>query len=251
MIERGGLWLFSLVALVLSVAVFEFCRLMERGQFRPALPFALTTLWVLLLDAQFPHWGLLVPGMSLVLMASLAWQMGHRQGAPVADWALSIAGPLYVGWCGGHVIRLRGLPEGQWWLLTALPAIWLADSGAYLVGKAWGRHKLAPTLSPNKTWEGYFGGLLVSALSTIGLVGLWRTWAGPAGPSWMDGLGIGFLVGALAPLGDLAVSMIKREAGVKDTGVLFPGHGGALDRVDSTLWAAVIGYYFAVWIHGL
>ncbi len=146
---------------------------------------------------------------------------------------------------------MRDLPQGQWWVLTALPAVWLADSGAYLIGRAWGRHKMAPSISPGKTWEGYVGGVILGAPLTAGLAALWGQWAGPGGPTVLEGLILGLIVAAVSPLGDLAVSMVKREMGVKDTGGLFPGHGGALDRVDSTLWAAVIGYYFAVWIHRL
>ena len=248
-IGLGGLWFFTLVAAILTVAVLEFCSLMTRDRFHPAPAFAVAFLWVLLLDAQFPRWGILLPGVSLVLMASLSWQMAHREGSPVTDWALSMAGPLYVGWLGSHILRLRNLPEGLWWVMTALPAIWLADSGAYSIGRAWGRHKLAPSISPGKTWEGYVGGIVVSGLATTGLAALWSLRAGPAGPAPTDGLALGLLVSAVAPLGDLVISMVKRQAGVKDTGTLFPGHGGALDRIDSLLWAATIGYYFALWLH--
>lgn len=250
LIGLGGLWFFALVAVILTLAVAEFCRLMERNQFRPFLAFALVLLWVLLLDAQFSQGRLLGPGVSLVLMGSLARQLAHREGNPVADWAVTVAGPLYVGWCGAHIIRLRGLPEGAWWVLTALPAIWLADSGAYFLGRRFGQRRLAPALSPGKTWEGYLGGVLVGTLATAGLAAFWSRWAGPAGPTVADGLALGLLVAAVAPLGDLVVSMMKRQAGVKDTGGLFPGHGGALDRVDSALWAAVIGYYFVLWVRG-
>lgn len=255
LVGLGGLWLFAIVAALLTVAVLEFCALMRQDRFHPAPAFAVALLWLVLLDVQFPHWTflgqrLLEPGLALVLLASLTWQLGHRRGAPTADWALAMAGPLYVGWCGAHVLRLRGLPEGAWWVLTALPAVWLADSGAYLIGRAWGRHKLAPTLSPGKTWEGYIGGVATGATLTAGLAALWGLRAGPLGPSPLAGLGLGLLVSAIAPLGDLAVSMMKRQVGAKDTGALFPGHGGALDRVDSSLWAAVIGYYFVLWLHG-
>ena len=254
LVGLGGLWFFALVAAILTVAVIEFCHLMRRNDFRPAPTFAVALLWVFLLDAQLSQvdvrWRLLGPGMSLVIMGSLTWQMAHRQGNPVVDWALSMAGPLYVGWLGAHLIRLRAVPEGAFWILTALPAIWLADSAAYSIGRAWGRHKLAPTLSPGKTWEGYVGGIIVGAPATAGLAALWGVWAGPAGPTPLDGLLLGLVVSVLAPLGDLVVSMMKRQVGVKDTGSLFPGHGGALDRVDSVLWAAVIGYYFVLWLYG-
>ncbi len=249
-IGLGGVWLLGFVVVILTLAVVEFCRLVERGGFQPATGFAVLLLWFLLLDAQWPAFKLLGPGLSLVLMASLAWQLAHRDGSPVADWALTIAGGLYVGWCGAHLIRLRALPDGLWWMMTALPAIWLADSGAYSIGRAWGRHKLAPTLSPGKTWEGYLGGIVTGTLGSGGLMTLWGLRGWPSRPDLVEGLWLGLLVATLAPLGDLVVSMIKRQAGAKDSGKLFPGHGGALDRVDSVLWACVIGYYFALWLHG-
>ncbi|MCS7178389.1 MAG: phosphatidate cytidylyltransferase [Anaerolineae bacterium] len=249
LIRAGGIPFFALVLAVLTVAVVEFCRLMEKDQFRPALPWALLLLWVLLLDAQFPGWGLFGPGLSLVLLGSLAWQLVRRQEKPVANWSLTLTGALYIGWCGWHILRLRNLPDGFWWMMTVLPAVWLADSGAYFVGRMWGRHKMAPMLSPGKTWEGYIGGIVIGTLLTAGLAALWNLAAGPHGPRAIDGAGVGLLVGTLSPGGDLAVSMIKRQVGAKDSGTLFPGHGGALDRVDSLLWAAVLGYYFIWWTH--
>ncbi|MCS7283060.1 MAG: phosphatidate cytidylyltransferase [Anaerolineae bacterium] len=249
LIRIGGLAFFALVALILTAAVVEFCRLMEKDHFHPAIPWAVFSLWVLLLDAQFPAWNLLGPGLSFALLGSIAWQMFHRREKPTADWALTVAGAFYLGWCGSHILRLRSLPEGLWWVLTVLPAVWFADSGAYLVGRKWGRHKMAPALSPGKTWEGYAGGVVLGTILTTGLAALWGLAAGPQGPTAIRGFGIGLIVALLSPLGDLAISMIKRQVGVKDSGTLFPGHGGALDRIDSLLWAAVLGYYFILWTH--
>ncbi|MGD1995725.1 MAG: CDP-archaeol synthase [Anaerolineae bacterium] len=251
LIERGELWYFLFVTVILTVAVVEFCWLMRRGGSRLSFIFATALLWVLLLDAQFPDWSLLGPGVSLVMMGSLTWRLAHREGNRLTDWALGMAGPLYVGWYGAHIIRLRNMPAGLWWTMTALPTIWCADGGAYLIGRAMGRHRLCAALSPGKTWEGWAGGAVIGALAGAGLAALWGLRAGPQGPSAVEGLVLGLIVGTVAPLGDLVISMIKREVGAKDTGFIFPGHGGALDRVDSVLWAGVIGYYFAVWIHGL
>jgi len=250
-IRQGGIWFFVLIVLVLTLAVVEFCRLTGRGRFRPAPAFAVALLWLLLLDTQFPQWRLLRVGVSLALLTSLAWQLAHQEGNPVVSWALGTAGALYIGWCGAHFILLRSLENGTWWVLTAIPSIWLADSGAYFIGRAWGRHKLAPHLSPGKTWEGYIGGIVVGTLTTTALAALWHLQAGPTGPTPTEGLTLGFLIGTLAPLGDLVVSMIKRQAGAKDSGAVFPGHGGALDRIDSPLWAAVISYYLILWLRGL
>jgi len=249
LIYLGRLPFLALVALLLTVAEIEFCHLVARDGFRPVLVFGVGLVWLFLLDAQFPALGLLRPGIALILLGSLAWQLFHRQGSPVVDWSLTVTGGLYLGLCGACLIGLRGLqPDGRWWTLVVVPAIMLADSGAYCVGRAWGRHKLAPTLSPGKTWEGYVAGVIIGGLLTALLASLCRIGAGAGtAVNEVHGLILGLLIATFAPLGDLAISMIKRQVGVKDTGSIIPGHGGALDRVDSVLWAAVIGYYYVLW----
>jgi len=251
-IYLGGLLFLALLVLLLTLAEIEFCSLMAHDGFRPALAFGLGMVWLFLLDAQFSTLRLLQPGLALILLSSLAWQLFHRRGSPVADWALTVTGGLYLGLCGACLIELRCLRDGLWWTLTIVPAIMLADTGAYFVGRAVGRHKLAPTLSPGKTWEGYVAGVITGGVMTALLASLWRVVPGAGTTvSGVHGLILGLLIAILAPLGDLAVSMIKRQVGVKDSGRIIPGHGGALDRVDSILWAAVIGYYyvqvFALW----
>ena len=133
-------------------------------------------------------------------------------------------------------------------MLLVLPAVWLADSGAYFIEKGIGRHHITPRLSPKKTWEGYLGGILVGTLGTALLAyGL----AFIAGPESMltpfRGALLGFILSALTILGDLGESMFKRQVGIKDSSNLIPGHGGVFDRIDSWLWAGVIGYYVILW----
>jgi len=246
LIYLGGLPFLALIGLLLSLAEVEFCRLMAQGSFQPTLAFGLGTVWLLLLDAQIPEPDLLRPGLALILLTSLVWQMRHRQGSPVTNWALTIVGGLYLGVCGASMIRLRCLGDGRWWMLTVLITVICADSAAYFVGRAWGRHKMAPSLSPGKTWEGYISGLVIGGLMPVLLVFLWRATAGVE-ISIVHSLVLGLLIGILSPLGDLAVSMIKRQVGAKDSGTIIPGHGGALDRLDSILWAGVISYYYISW----
>ena len=244
-IYQGGLLFLAVVGLLLTLAEAEFCHLTARGGFSPTLVFGIGMVWVFLIDVYNPELGLLRPGITLVVLASLAWQLFHRQGSPVADWSLTVTGGLYVGLCGACLIGIREVHDGVWWTMTAVPAIMIADSGAYFVGRTWGRHKLAPTLSPGKTWEGYIAGVIFGGLMTALLASLWRMGAGPESTiNGVHGLILGLLISILAPLGDLAVSMVKRNVGAKDSSNLIPGHGGALDRVDSILWAAVIGYYY-------
>jgi phosphatidate cytidylyltransferase len=243
----GGLPFLALVALSLSIAEVEFCRLMTKGGFHPTPIFGLGSVWLFLLDAQFPSYGLLRPGLALVLLVSLAWQLRRRQGSPVADWALTIAGGLYLGVCGASMIGLRSMDDRGWWLLLTLSAIMCADSGAYFAGRTWGRRKLAPSLSPAKTWEGYWAGIVAGSLGALLIALLWGALTKEPF-NITHSLILGLLIATLAPVGDLAISMIKRQVGAKDSGRIIPGHGGALDRLDSVLWAAVIGYYYVLWI---
>ncbi|MEI2266413.1 phosphatidate cytidylyltransferase [Erwinia sp. CGal63] len=122
---------------------------------------------------------------------------------------------------------------GAWWLLYVMFLVWGADSGAYMFGRLFGKHKLAPKVSPGKTWEGFFGGLLTAAVIAW-LFGLWA----PLSVSPAALLTCSIVATLASVLGDLTESMFKREAGIKDSGQLIPGHGGILDRIDS-LTAAV------------
>jgi phosphatidate cytidylyltransferase len=156
---------------------------------------------------------------------------------------------LYLGWIGAYFLSLRGLPEGNWWVLTILPAVWIADSGAYFFGRRFGAHKLSPRLSPKKTWEGYWGGVVAGTLGGALLAYTWSFFTGPASQiTPLRGALIGFVLSIVTTLGDLGESMFKRQVGVKDSGKLLPGHGGMFDRIDSWLWAAVIGFYLVTWL---
>jgi phosphatidate cytidylyltransferase len=132
--------------------------------------------------------------------------------------------------------------------LVILPAVWFADSGAYFIGHAWGRHKLSPRLSPKKTWEGYLGGILVGVILSAMFTYLWQLLGAPAGITPLRGALAGLVMGIVPSGGDWGESMIKRQVGVKDSSNLLPGHGGFFDRVDSWLWAAVLGYYLVFWL---
>ena len=248
----GGIPYALMVALILGIAAWEFVQLFHAGGLRPSgvVVVAGTLLLVFaraLSGFEGSDW--LV---SLVVLASMAYHLvsferGRDQSA--TDFGITLAGILYMGWIGAYLISLRNLPEGKWWVLMVLPAVWLADSGAYFVGRAFGRHKMSPRLSPNKTWEGYLGGVLVATLGGALLALVWSIWTGPGSDiTPLRGAILGFVLAVVTPLGDLGESMIKRQVGVKDSGKLLPGHGGAFDRIDSWLWAGVIGYYLISWL---
>ena len=169
-----------------------------------------------------------------------------RKQYSVAGLAASVFGVVYIGWCGAHLILLHGIPGiGPGLATLLLLAVALSDAGAYFVGRTCGKHKMAPTLSPNKTWEGASGGLLaaLAGMAAFHVVQARLCWT--VLPQWSFGycVYVGAVLSIVAQIGDLTESCLKRSAGVKDSGILFPGHGGVLDRCDGYLFAAPILYY--------
>jgi phosphatidate cytidylyltransferase len=199
----------------------------------------------------------------IVPLVALLFERTDMRGRLVG-WALTLAGTLYVAWLISHfqTLRLLGDPAldaGRGWVFYTLAATWCFDSGAYLIGSRIGRHKFMAHISPKKTWEGNAGGFVLCLIATL----VARTplpagtpllvnplgWAALPIPLWHVPL-LAFAMSVAAATGDLAESMIKREAGAKDAGELIPGHGGMLDRVDSLLFTVVLTYYYAVAVAG-
>lgn len=236
----GDPWWTSFFALIVLIGARELNALFCGAGYSSSVRVTAVTALAVFVGVRFPEFPLLLPAVSLAMMGSFALHLRHAADRRVGDWALAFAGGLYLGWTAGHLAELRVLSHGIWWLGLAIGTTWATDSGAYLVGRSIGRHKLAPSISPGKTWEGWFGGLLLGALAGAGI--------GAAGPiGWPAGLLAGGLVGGLSVFGDLIESMIKRQANAKDSGHLIPGHGGILDRIDSLLWSGVIVFYIALY----
>jgi phosphatidate cytidylyltransferase len=161
----------------------------------------------------------------------------------MVDWALTLAIAIYLGWPLSFFPLLRGydvgLSHGAWWVLAVLFGVWGFDTGAFFAGRFFGRHKLAPNISPGKTWEGVIGGMVLSITAALLFT------VKPLAVPWYLAILLGILVGVAAVLGDLAESLIKRQTHVKDSGHIMPGHGGMLDRIDSLLFAVIVVYVFA------
>jgi phosphatidate cytidylyltransferase len=237
----GGWWFTLFIAGVVAWTSYELWRLLRRAEYQPSLLITVLTALAAFFTVQSPDLAFPIPplALTLALLASLAWLLPRAPTRCFADWAVSFAGGFYLGWAGGHLARLMTLPpDGRWWLALALATAWSADSAAYAFGRLFGRHKLAPVISPGKTWEGYIAGIALSMVAgfVVGQVS-------PLEP--MACLLAGGLVGTLSVFGDLVESTIKRQAHVKDSGRVIPGHGGVFDRIDSLLWAGVIVFYVA------
>lgn len=250
----GEPWFTILVTIGGVLAVLEFYRLVTAAKVPPLTYLGLiwTILFIVsrnseLLSILKPHFDpdLLAPLLltSAVMLSLIRLLMRSQKERAFMSWAWTIAGMLYVGWLLGHLVALRGLDAGRNWVFFALFTTFATDTAAFLVGRTLGKHHLAPSISPGKTWEGAIAG----AFSAI-IVSLFFTLPTPLSLHFSYGQAIllGLLVSIFGQLGDLAESLFKRNMGVKESGKLIPGHGGILDRMDSVVFVGIVVYYYAI-----
>lgn len=230
----GGAAFLVLMAVGVALLTLEWGAMCDRKTpIRAALVIAVAILAAIFIAYRGHPWiGWLVVALGAAAGAVFTLLRG-RIDRP-ADIAFGI---LYVGAPAVALIWLRGAPGGRAWTLMLLAVVWSADICAFLVGSALKGPKLWPRFSPNKTWTGFFGGLLGGALAGVGVAAIPF---GPSGPTLASAAWIGLLAALAAMAGDLWESMLKRRFGVKDSGDLIPGHGGLLDRVDGLMFAAVL-----------
>lgn len=218
----------------------EFYAMLTKAGYRPHARLGLIWLAAIALTGWradlFPLMLVLTAGLIISIVAALF--VAER---PISSWMATALVAIYLGVMMAQGISLRFLPQGFWWLLLGFGVTWMNDSAAYFTGVTIGRRKLWPRLSPKKTWEGTVGGWVGAAL-----VGGLLTWLSPLQLGFLPGLILGALGGVLGLLGDLSISMVKREVGVKDSGAFFPGHGGMLDRLDSMLFVIPFIYQAAL-----
>ena len=234
----------ALVAAATVIALDEFYRLVLRNGQQP-IRWLGTALGLLLVVGMSWDPARVLP---LTLLLGVAGLLVFRMTSSrplhlaLADVSLTLFGVFYVAWLMGHQVLLRALPGGMWWVLFLYLVTWTGDTGAYWVGSTLGRIHPYPRLSPKKTLEGTLGGIAFSVAAAL----LARWWFLPQ-IGLGEALGMGVFLGLASLLGDLAESLLKRGAGVKDSSVIIPGHGGMLDRIDSLLFSAPALYYVLVY----
>lgn len=228
--------LMSVMAWACCSEFFRLCRMAGR---RPNEICGLTAAIAYPVVACFLGPGMLLLVTCALLLSVACWYVFNPQ-VNVSDVAISIVGPIYTSLTLSCIVLARLSDPGNHGgalALLVIGSIWVEDSLAYLVGSTMGRHKMAPRISPNKSWEGFYGGLL-------GTVAVWAIGAAfhVCGIGWVTAICCGLLEGVVAVLGDLFESRLKRSVGVKDSGNVLPGHGGLLDRTDSMLFGGVVAY---------
>lgn len=245
LIFKGSFFLFACFTMLLSfLGLAEFFRmaLPERQLEGSAATLLGAPLPLVLISPDPRHFLFAIT--TVVLFSALLFLFRFRDIRSAAgETALFLAGFLYVPLLLGHLLLLRGLPHGIQWIFLLLVIVMSGDSGAYYVGSSFGKRKLYPAVSPNKSVEGAGGGLAGSLAGAL----IARVTFFPE-LSVADAVITALLLGVLGQLGDLFESLLKRSFGVKDSGVIVPGHGGILDRLDSVLFAAPAAYYYAVFV---
>jgi phosphatidate cytidylyltransferase len=235
----GGWWLLGL-ALVGGLAALHELYAMAR-ELRPLvlggyLGFALTLLGLQLGGPVWMLGGLLA---TFVLAFAVYGLAGVRQSA-TTSFGVTLLGVVWVGAGIGCLLLIRDIPEfGFWALVAVLFTVFVADTGAYVVGRTFGRHRLAPAISPAKSWEGLFGGVLAAIGTTFVILYKDRD----DFLTVPESLLLGLVIALAAVLGDLFESSVKRDLDVKDSGRVLGAHGGMLDRLDSLLWAGPAAYF--------
>ena len=239
-------WLTILVAIWGLLAVFEFYRLVAASGVSPLTYFGLAGTLLFILSPHFAY-DLLIPLLLalIVILPLTCLLLRPQKEQAFVSWAWTIAGILYVGWLLSYWVALRGLDDGRNWVFFALFITFASDTSAFFVGRALGKHHLALHISPGKTWEGaiagVFGAIIVSLLFILP-----SPFSLPL--SWWQAILLGLVVSIFGQLGDLVESLFKRNMEVKEASKLVPGHGGALDRIDSIVFAGVVVYYYVIWV---
>lgn len=242
----GGILYFLYVSFFIVVAAWEYVQMFRAARFRPNLPITVGGAFILLVvrasRMDWTEWLFTVLILVAMTYHLYAYECGRDEAA--LDFVITLGGLTYLGWVGGYMLELRALPMGGWWVMMVFPVVWLADSGAYMIGARYGRHKMLKRLSPKKSWEGFFAGAFIGTLYG-GFFAFAYSRFGPLHISIWQGVLLGLVLSTVTTLGDLGESLVKRFTGAKDSGTFLPGHGGAFDRIDSLIWAAVIG---VLWI---
>jgi phosphatidate cytidylyltransferase len=237
-IDLGGIGFALFMIAVGWLCLHELYRMLDR--WRPLTVVGFASVAGMVLAAHYGTLRNVLEVTVATLPVLFLFVIARGRGRVTVSVAGTLLGIYWIGFAVTHGELLRQLPHGNGVVIDVLVGTFVGDTGAYIGGRMFGRRPLAPQISPNKTWEGLFCGMLAAIVSVF-LAGLFQAWL-----TQSAALYLGLAVAILGPIGDLFESAIKRDAGTKDTGSVFGPHGGVLDRADAALFTIVAGYY--VWL---
>ena len=241
-IMYGGVALLTLVLVIIFFASKEYVKILEHKGFFPSLKIILAAEVLLAAISYFQKFHLVAIALTVCSMLAFMWVLFRGRQPYIANVATTILGFVYCGWFPMHLLFLRELHSAQFhdglgFVVMMFTAILMTDIGCYYVGTKFGKRKLAPVISPNKTIEGSIGGIIFAIIGAVVVGACFQL-------EWYLSVLAGLLCTVFAQIGDLSESLIKRDAGVKDSGQSLPGHGGFLDRADSFIFTIPLMYYF-------
>lgn len=236
-ILAGGFWLAALVLIIVFYASKEYTTILKHKGFLPSLKIILTSSLIFAALACFNRFDLIPLAFTLSAIMAFMWVLFRGKQPYIANVATTVLGFLYCGWFPLHLLFLRNLENGVGYTILLFFAVLVTDTFCYFAGNKYGKHKLAAVISPNKTIEGSIGGTAMCLLFSVVIGFLIHL-------PWYHTIILGLLIAAFAQIGDLCESMIKRDAGVKDSSNVLPGHGGFLDRTDSYILTIPVVYYY-------
>lgn len=245
LIYLGELYLFLTVVILSILGLYEYHRLFKDTAIKNILLLSFIGSLVVPFLFFFSEGQDLIAGIFFLIIISFLYYLVRFPLYTSFSLALTILGILYVSGGFAHLVLLRSLDQGFWLVIYTLVIVWSTDTGAYFIGLSFGKHKLAPQISPQKSWEGFFGGIFFS------VVGAYLLFNFVPLTNSRQLIMIAPLVSLGAQLGDLFESSLKRTVKVKDSGNIIPGHGGILDRFDSLLWSAPLTYYLIILLERL
>ena len=247
-ILAGGLWLAAVLGILVVLLSKEYNEILKHKGFLPSFKIMVVSAFLFGFVAYNKLFDLVPFVLIITVFASLMWVLFRGKQPYIANVATTIFGAIYCGWFPLHLLMLRHVgetssggipyPIGASFCILILFTVSATDIFCYFVGCKFGKHKLAKVISPNKTIEGAAGGTVMCLIFSM-IIGI------PLGLPWYHALILGILIACFAQIGDLCESMIKRDAGVKDSSNILPGHGGIMDRVDSYLMTFAVVYYYA------
>lgn len=239
---EGKLLLLGILWVILFFAAKEYVQILNHKGFYPSLKMMYIANVVFGIIAFYKNFDLFAIALNLFAICAFMWVLFRGRQPYIANVATTLLGMVYCSWFPLHLLFLRNtgnmqLNDGFLYILVMALAIFLTDTGCYYIGRHFGKHKLSPVISPNKTVEGSIGGAVFGIAAAL-LFGI------SFGFQWYHALFIGIICTTFAQIGDLCESMLKRDAGVKDSGDILPGHGGFLDRCDSYILTIPVMYYY-------
>lgn len=237
-LSMGGIYWQSFFVLLGIIALYEFYMMMAKTGHKALFIPGYFLLLLLMGSVVYPLY--LSPGLYLVMFMVVVYAVLSYPRISIVDIALSLLGPAYIGFFLSFALKVSELEPAFVIILLAFILTWSSDVGGYAFGMLWGRHKMAPLLSPGKSWEGAFGALLLTTIMAFVFLKVFEL----EKPGFAYVLILAVLASVAAQFGDLFISSMKRYFGVKDTGNIIPGHGGVLDRFDAFLLVVPLVYYF-------